>query len=147
MLHFSLTLDALAHRDPAKTYAEVSHAECQAFWSELVELWRGRESAIRYCVAVSDARLAKRKTQVFGESALGLAVSDPRLDADRAVRDELYAEEVKVSAWLSLSRFVCDPVEVIHVFKTFAPETANRERAFGGELCEETDTIRLPCPL
>ncbi|KAF6767319.1 Caffeine-induced death protein 2 [Kalmanozyma brasiliensis GHG001] len=37
------------------TYATPAPGACAAFWRELVDVWIGREEAVRFCIAVADA--------------------------------------------------------------------------------------------
>jgi len=58
-----------------------------------MQVWQGREQAIKYCVAVSDERCRGKEKEILGSEGIK---SDVRLDQNRSARDELYGEEVKV---------------------------------------------------
>ncbi|KEI42359.1 uncharacterized protein L969DRAFT_84212, partial [Mixia osmundae IAM 14324] len=80
---------ALYRQDHETTYRDRAQAdECQSFWTDLMETWKGRETAIRYCVGQLDAR-AEEKRRLLGSE------SDARLDGDKTVRASLYSDEVK----------------------------------------------------
>lgn len=38
------------------TYAVAPREACAAFWRELVDVWRGREEVVRYCIGVVDEK-------------------------------------------------------------------------------------------
>ena len=47
---------ASAHDLGKSTYGNMPHDVCAQFWQQLVNVWAGREDAIRYCIAVTDAK-------------------------------------------------------------------------------------------
>ncbi|SJX61400.1 uncharacterized protein SRS1_10450 [Sporisorium reilianum f. sp. reilianum] len=60
------------------TYATPAPGACAAFWRELVDVWIGREEAVRFCIKVAD----QRSNPTPPPPSTQLTTADQLLDAD-----------------------------------------------------------------